>query len=66
MYIESVPNRNSPPAILVRESFRDEQGKVKKRTLANISDWDPVVIAGLKALLKGRAGFDGTSGGAVR
>lgn len=53
MYIESVPNRNSPPAILVRESFRDEQGKVKKRTLANISDWDPVVIAGLKVLLKG-------------
>ena len=53
MYIESVPNRHSPPAILVRESFRDEQGNVKKRTLANVSDWDPGVIAGLKVLLKG-------------
>ena len=53
MYIESVPNRNSPPAILVRESFRDDSGKVKKRTLANISKWSPDVIAGLKVLLKG-------------
>ena len=53
MYIESVPNRNSPPAILIRESFRDQQGNVKKRTLANISKWDPEVIAGLKVLLKG-------------
>lgn len=53
MYIESVPNRHSPPAILVRESYRDDQGKVKKRTLANVSDWDPAVIAGLKVLLKG-------------
>ena len=53
MYIESVPNRNSPPAILVRESYRDENGKVKKRTLANISHWDPEVIAGLRVLLKG-------------
>ena len=34
MYIESVPNRNSPPAILLRESYRDA-GKVRKRTLAN-------------------------------
>lgn len=53
MYIESVPNRSSPPAILVRESFRDENGKVKKRTLANISRWDPEVIEGLRTLLKG-------------
>lgn len=53
MYVESVPNRSSPPAILVRESYRDENGKVKKRTLANISTWDPKVIAGLKVLLKG-------------
>ncbi len=53
MYIEAVPNRNSPPAILIRESYRDDNGKVKKRTLANISDWDPEVIAGLKVLFKG-------------
>ena len=32
MYIEAVPNRDSPPAILLRESYR-EAGKVKKRTL---------------------------------
>jgi hypothetical protein len=36
MYIESVPNRDSPPAILLRESYR-EDGKVRKRTLANLS-----------------------------
>jgi hypothetical protein len=53
MYIESVPNRNSPPAILVRESYRDENGKVKKRTLANVTRWDPQVVEGLKILFKG-------------
>jgi transposase len=53
MYVETVPNRNSPPAILVRESYRGENGKVKKRTLANISHWDSEVIAGLRVLLKG-------------
>ena len=52
MYIESVPNRNSPPAILLRESYR-EGGKVKKRTLLNLSDWPRERIAGFKALLKG-------------
>src|SRR4029077_18947497 len=52
MHIESVPNRNSPPAILLRESYR-EGGKVKKRTLLNLSDWPPERIAGFKALLKG-------------
>ena len=52
MYIEAVPNRNSPPAILLRESFR-EGGKVKKRTLLNLSAWPPALVAGLRALLKG-------------
>ncbi len=52
MYIESVPNRNSPPAILLRESYRDA-GKVKKRTLANLSHWPPALIEGLRTLLKG-------------
>jgi hypothetical protein len=52
MYIESVPNRGSPPAILLRESYR-EAGKVKKRTLLNLSDWPYERIAGFKALLKG-------------
>ena len=52
MYIEVVPNRGSPPAILLRESYR-EAGKVKKRTLLNLSDWPHERIAGFKALLKG-------------
>ena len=43
MYIESVPNRNSPPAVLLRESFRDA-GKVNKRTLANLSKWPPTMF----------------------
>ena len=53
MYIESVPNRNSPPAVLLRESYRDEKGKVKKRTIANLTSLKPEVIASLKVLLKG-------------
>ena len=36
MYIEAVPNRNSPPAVLLRETYR-EGGKVKKRTLLNLT-----------------------------
>jgi len=52
MYIESVPNRGSPPAILLRESYR-EGGKVKKRTLLNLSDWPQDRIAGFRMLLKG-------------
>jgi len=52
MYIESVPNRNSPPAILLRESYR-EHGKVRKRTLCNLSDWPTAHIEGLRGVLKG-------------
>jgi Transposase DDE domain len=52
MYIESVPNRNSPPAILLRESYR-EDGKVRKRTLCNLSDWSTAHIEGLRGVLKG-------------
>jgi len=52
MYIESVPNRNSPPAILLRESYR-EDGKVRKRTLCNLSDWPKAHIEGLRGVLKG-------------
>ena len=52
MYIEAVPNRDSPPAILLRESYRDG-GKVKKRTLLNLSDWPQDRVAGFKLLLKG-------------
>ena len=52
MYIEAVPNRNSPPAILLRESYR-ENGKVRKRTLCNLSDWPAAYIEGLRGVLKG-------------
>ena len=52
MYIESVPNRSSPPAILLRESFR-EQGRVRKRTLANLSAWPTALVEGFRTLLKG-------------
>lgn len=52
MYVESVPNRNSPPAILLRESVR--VGKViRKRTLANLSHWDPARIQALRRALHG-------------
>jgi len=52
MYIESVANRDSPPCILLRESYR-HGGKVRKRTLANLTQWPPQVVAGLRALIKG-------------
>ena len=52
MYIESVPNRASPPAVLLRESFR-ENGKVRKRTLCNLSGWAPAHVEGLRGVLKG-------------
>lgn len=53
MFIETVPNRNSPPAVLLRESYRDEQGRSQKRTLANLSHLPGDMIDALKALLKG-------------
>jgi transposase len=52
MYVAVVPNRNSPPAILLRESFRDN-GKVCNRTIANISHWMPEKIQALRRVLKG-------------
>ena len=52
MYIAVVPNRNSPPAILLRESFRDN-GKVRNRTIANLSHWPPAKVDALRAVLQG-------------
>jgi len=52
MYVATVPNRSSPPAILLRESFR-LRGKVKSRTLANLSHWDPARIQALQRALRG-------------
>lgn len=54
MYIERVPNRSSPPAILLRESFREGE-RVRKRTLANLSDWPAHRIEALAAVLKGQS-----------
>ena len=52
MYIETVPNRNSRPAILLRQGWRE--GKtVRKRTLANLSDWPAHKIEALRRVLKG-------------
>jgi len=53
MYIAVVPNRSSPPAILLRESFR-EGGKVKNRTLANLSAWSSERVEALRQVLRGR------------
>jgi len=52
MYIETVPNRNSPPAVLLREGYR-EGGKIIKRTLANLSHWDAQLVEHFRLLLKG-------------
>src|SRR5208283_5612257 len=52
MYIARIPNRDSPPAVLLRESYR-EGGKVKSRTLANISDWPEAKIESLRRVLAG-------------
>jgi transposase len=51
MYIATVPNRGSPPAILLREGYR-EGGKVKNRTLTNLSKWPPQKIDLLRRLLR--------------
>jgi len=51
MYIETVPNRNSPPAILLREGWREGK-KTRKRTLANISEWPQAKIETLRRLLR--------------
>ena len=59
MYVSAVPNRNSPPAILIRESYR-EDGKVRNRTIANISHWPPEQIQALRQVLKGQAVSSGS------
>jgi Transposase DDE domain len=53
MYVVKVPNRGSPPAILLRESYR-EAGKVRNRTLANLSSWPEAKVDALTQVLKGQ------------
>lgn len=62
MFIERIPNRNSPPCLLLRETYRQD-GKVKHRTIANLSKWPPAVVDGLRGLLKS-GGSTGTPGSA--
>ncbi len=52
MYVATVPNRSSPPAILLRQSYR-QGGQVKSRTLANLSHWNPARIEALRRALRG-------------
>jgi hypothetical protein len=57
MHIEVVPNRGSKPCILLRESYRQD-GKVRKRTLANLSKLPPAALEGLRVLLRGGTTVD--------
>ena len=52
MYIDIVPNRNSAPAVLLREGWR-EGGRIRKRTLANLSKLPPQAIEALRRVLGG-------------
>jgi DDE family transposase len=52
MYIATIPNRSSPPAILLRESYRQD-GQVKTRTLANLTSWPPAQLDTLRRVLRG-------------
>ena len=56
VYVEEIPNRNSPPAILIREAWREGK-RIRRKTLANISKLPPHVVAGIRALLKGGVVF---------
>ena len=51
MYVDVVPNRGSPPAILLRQGWR-EGNKIRKRTIANLSSWPPAKVEALRKLLK--------------
>ncbi|HEX2681417.1 MAG TPA: hypothetical protein VHQ03_09005 [Candidatus Dormibacteraeota bacterium] len=53
MYVVAIPNRTSPPAILLRESYRDG-ARVKNRTLANLSAWAPERVEALRQILRGQ------------
>ena len=52
MYVKTVPNRNSRPAILLRDGWREGK-RVRKRTLANLTEWPSDKVEALRRLLKG-------------
>ena len=64
MYVEIVPNRNSRPAVLLREGWREGK-KVCKRTLANLSDWPAQKVAALRRDPRGREASTPTALGRV-
>src|SRR5260370_42372414 len=51
MFVAAVPNRGSPPAILLRESWREGR-KTRKRTLANLSQWPAQKVEQLRRVLR--------------
>jgi transposase len=51
MFIERIPNRNSPPAILLREAWREGK-KIRKRTIANLTHWSSEKVEALRCVLK--------------
>src|ERR1700733_13089262 len=62
MHVDRIPNRTSPPAYLLRETCR-EDGKVEKRTLANITHWSAARIEALRRLLRDEAVGGGQASG---
>ena len=56
IYVEDIPNRNSPPAILIRQAWREGK-RIRRKTLANISKLPPHFVAGIRSLLKGGVVF---------
>lgn len=52
MYVERIPNRSSPPAVLLRHAWREGK-RIRKRTLANLSDWPEAQIESLRRVLRG-------------
>jgi Transposase DDE domain len=58
MYVAVVPNRSSPPAVLLRESYRDGD-KVKSRTIANLTHWPASKVQALRRVLKGGTNLSG-------
>jgi len=55
MYVETVPNRKSRPAVLLREAWREGK-KIRKKTIANLTEWPPQKVAALKRVLRGEVG----------
>ena len=60
MYIATIPNRGSPPALLLREGYR-EGTQVRTRTLANLTHWPAARVEALRRCLKGEFDAIGTT-----